>query len=188
MSKKLVGFTGLAESGKSTAAGLLQVVWRDAGVHSNILAFADPLKMCLMGLFEFSPDQLYTIEGKETVDPRYGVTPRHIMQQFGTEFVRKVVPDLWVILMEEELSKVWSKDEWIIIDDVRFADEARLVRKLNGTVVHMQDRGGIGSDHATEAGLAVQEKDIVVSNVGGLADLKLIMRLLGESCQDSNCL
>jgi hypothetical protein len=160
---RVIGFTGPAGCGKTTAAKYLENKY---GVPS-IKSFAAPMKRCLMDLFKFTPEQLYTLEGKEALDPRYGVTPRLVMQRFGTEFVRSTVPNLWVILMEQSI--INHPIGVILIDDCRFEDEATLIRKY-GTLVHITDRCLVKHDHKSESGVQLMDGDIVVQNTGTLED------------------
>ena len=162
MKRKLIAFAGPAGSGKSTAAEVL---------GGNILSFAAPLKKCLLDLFQFKPEQLYTLAGKEAVDERYGVSPRTVMQKFGTEFVREVVPNLWEILMKQELGK-FSKESLVVIDDCRFPAEVDLVRNEGGVVVHITGRSLISSTHKSERGLKIYSEDIVIDNSSTLEDFK----------------
>jgi hypothetical protein len=173
--KKLVGFAGPAGCGKSTAA-MSYISARQAtkaGERGIVLSYATPLKRCLRDLFQFKPSQLATMEAKQTVDSRYGVTPRHLMQQFGTEFVRKVVPDLWLILMDQTLTSYRaSPSSWVVcVDDVRFSDEADLIREAGGSIVHLTGRGGIDGDHESEREIPRLDKDIVADNSGSLGQL-----------------
>jgi hypothetical protein len=138
------------------------------------------LKKCLKDLFNFSDHQLKTLEGKETIDLRYGVSPRVIMQKFGTEFVRKTVPGLWEKLMRDKINGDPAKN--YVIDDCRFPTEAQLVRDLGGIVVHLTNRkdGKVYKKkwyeklfgHKSERGVKVMEGDIVIDNSGSLEYLK----------------
>jgi hypothetical protein len=161
--RRVLAFTGPKGCGKTTAAEILvEYSW-------TLCSFAEPLKKCLKDLFQFSDEQLYTLAGKEAVDIRYGVSPRRVMQVFGTEFVRNVVPDLWVILMQENLIKYTGN---ITIDDVRFEDEAALVRSFGGIVVHIVGRGTYSKDHKSEAGVQIKEGDFCLQNTGTKTELK----------------
>jgi len=138
-----------------------------------------PLKKCLKDLFDFSDHQLKTWEGKEAIDPRYGVSPRSVMQQFGTEFVRKTVPGLWEHLMKVDIERFSGNHA---IDDCRFPTEAQLARDMGGVVVHITGRKG-GKvykkkwwerflNHKSERGVKVMPGDIVIDNTGGLEYMK----------------
>lgn len=172
---KLIGFTGLAGSGKTTAANILRDLLSNEKRARLVVvkSFAGPLKDCLLTLFDFEYEQLYTMEGKETIDERYGVTPRLIMQRFGTEFIRTTVPNLWEILMEENIVRCGDSETGIIIDDVRFEPEADLIRSMGGRVVHIKGRGGIDSDHESEAGLKIKDQDFTINNKGDMDLLRL---------------
>ena len=160
MRRKLIGFTGPAGCGKTTAAACLS---------SHTYSFATPMKDCLKRLFDLDLDQLYTLEGKEAIDPRYGVSPRFLLQRFGTEFIRSTVPDLWIILMRKQLNKL-PTDMFIVIDDVRFEDEAEMVRQEGGTIVHILGRSMIKSDHSSERLIGIHPKDLTFSNNGSLKE------------------
>ena len=127
----IIGFTGGKGSGKTTAAQYLQSITPNSAVFS----YADPLKRFLMDFMGLSQEQVFTLEGKETVDPRYGVTPRRIMEAFGTDFIRTTIPNFWVVKMSMRL--FGTDYDHIFIDDIRFDDEAELVRSLGGRVIHI---------------------------------------------------
>jgi len=168
----IIAFTGPKGCGKSSAARMLK--------DFEIISFAAPMKKCLKDLFNFSDHQLTTLEGKEAIDPRYGVSPRVIMQQFGTEFVRKTVPGLWEKLMIDRINGDILKD--YAIDDCRFPTEAQLVRDMGGVVVHLTGRrdGKVYMrrwyedflGHRSERGVKVLSTDIVIDNSGSLSDLR----------------
>ncbi len=162
---KLIGFTGQMEAGKTTAAKV---------TGFELLNFADPLKKCIGELFLFSEDQLHTMKGKNTVDDTWGATPREIMQQFGTEFIRANFPGFWVKRMDTVLSSQALYKNNVAIGDIRFEDEAQMVRDLGGTVVHIvrHTEGNEFSGHASEQKLKVKYGDHVLENTGSLSDFK----------------
>jgi len=172
MKNKLIGFTGPKGVGKTTAATLLKDHFMP---DLEIIAFASPMKKCLQQLFRFSDDQLYTLEGKEAVDPRYEVSPREVMQKFGTEFVRNTVPDLWIILMENRIKEL---GEAAIIDDVRFDNEAQLIRALGGRVIHVFGRTEFSGEHESEQGITFEPEDLELNNNYDIYTLKLHIQAL----------
>lgn len=172
MKNKLIGFAGPKGVGKTTTARLLKDHFMP---DLEVIAFASPMKECLQQLFKFSDDQLYTLEGKEAVDPRYGVSPREIMQRFGTEFVRNTVPDLWVILMEERIKELGGA---AIIDDVRFEDEAQLIRDLGGRIIHVFGRAEFSGGHESEQGITFEPDDLELNNSYDMYTLKLHVQAL----------
>ena len=164
---KLFGFAGPMGCGKTTCA---------KAISHAVCSFALPMKNCLQDLFGFEDNQLYTMEGKQAVDPRYGVSPRLIMQRFGTEFVRTTVPDLWIILMRTTLGNLREVADIACVDDIRFNDEAALIREMGGTVVHIVGRVGVESNHASELGIVIHSSDIIFDNKPGLLSLPMRLR------------
>lgn len=130
----LVGFTGRARSGKNTAANVLERMAIKRGLTVEQFAFADPLKAMIGELGLFSMNELDCI--KEQIIPSIGVSPRFLMQTLGTEWGRDIVhPNLWVILMKNKLLN--STADLKIVTDVRFENEARLIRSLCGGIVRV---------------------------------------------------
>jgi len=172
---KLIGFAGAKAAGKTTAARHLV---RERGYV--IRSFAAPLKTFLADFMNFSPDQMYTLEGKEKMDPRYGVSPRRVMESFGTDFIRKTIPDFWVVKMKETLLR--DKSLSIAVDDLRFDSEADLIRSLGGIVVHIEGRGHnlLARKHwwyrwflpKSERGITVKPGDIIIDNSGLYTELQ----------------
>lgn len=132
MAKTVIGFMGLAGAGKTTTARILQAKARR---NSSILPFAAPLKEAVQGLFLFSDEQLYTA-AKDEIDPRWGFTPRRALQVIGTDAIRdRLNHNFWVMRMEEVIRE--STSEVILIDDVRFENEADLITSFRGVNIHV---------------------------------------------------
>lgn len=145
--RTLIAFTGLAGSGKSTAAKYLVE-------HHGFtrVRFAGPLKdmMRALGLTEAE------IEGdrKETpCDLLGGKTPRFAMQTIGTEWGRDIVAqDLWIRAFNASLAKVPAGVP-VVVDDARFPNEADAIVAAGGVLVRIV-RPGAGSGaagHSSEA-------------------------------------
>ena len=104
----IIGFMGEIKSGKDTAGDYIVEKF-----SYKKEAMAGHLKRACQIIFQFEDHQLYgTQEQKETPDPRWeNVTPRQIMQFFGTECMRdmmgKIMPELgkgiWVKSLELKL-------------------------------------------------------------------------------------
>ena len=163
---KIIAFTGAAGSGKSTAA---RVLVEDFGY--NLVKFAGPLKDMLraIGLNESE------IEGHlkgEPCDLLGGQTPRHAMQTLGTEWGRQMICDtLWIDIWE---SRVLEHD-FVVVDDMRFSNEAARVRAFGGRIIRVDRRDlsmfkGTNRQHASEAQLSGVPADQTISNNGSLAD------------------
>jgi hypothetical protein len=149
----IVGITGRAGSGKTTASN-----WFLRN-HKNCIAlsFARPLKRMMLELIRdavpknwpHSPSAYMTNPDlKNEPIPFLGnQTARRIMQTLGTEWGRNAVhPDFWVDMaatrVERTLGSPFHQGEdmhvRIVFDDVRFANEADMIRRYGGTILRLE--------------------------------------------------
>jgi hypothetical protein len=166
---RLIGISGRARAGKDSCASVL------TGELGFVrIAFADALKDGARAMFGFSEEQ---IGGslKETVDARFGVSPRRVMQLLGTDFGRKLIAeDLWVRLAGARIDLAREKGaRGIVVPDVRFPNEAQAVRAWGGRVWRVE-RPGVAdvAAHESETALDRYDFDAVIDNDGTLADLR----------------
>jgi len=171
MTLRLVGFAGRAGSGKTTAAK--ELIQRGFTRWS----FAGPLKagMVAMG-FPEPPTQ----ELKEQLIPGFEFSWRDAAQKLGTEWGRALDTDLWVKLAEFELLKLGEGN--FVFDDVRFENEAAMIRRLGGHIVHLSGRkADMAEDtakHASERGIARAAYGITMDNSEGVSMPERIQSLL----------
>lgn len=169
----IIGLCGLAGSGKTTVAKMLE---DDLGFAR--LSFAGPLKAMTRAL-GLSLREMAGDLKERPCRQLCGKTPRQFMQLLGTEFGRQMIgEDFWVqtfiAAVERELLDATADQRplHIVSDDVRFPNEAQAIRDLGGIVVRI-DRPGAGSasgaGHASEA-LAFPV-DGVFTNAGTETDL-----------------
>jgi len=153
----LIGLTGRAGVGKDTIADHL------VAVHGFVkVSFAQPLKAGLCAMFGWSPDQLDDREWKETPLPDIGKSPRQLMQLVGTEYGRDMVhPDLWLILARQRIGALRAR---VVVSDVRFENEAAMIREMGGSVIHVRRNVPDVSVHASEAGVAIDANDSILMN------------------------
>ena len=153
---RLIGIAGPARAGKDTLASYLLDNLSDDWSRSS---FADPLKAMLSVIGVDCSD-----DAKAVIDDSYGVTPRHMMQTLGTEWGRHMIDgDMWV--------KVFARlnaGKCVIVPDVRFENEAELVRE-HGVLIHLVGRGGIEGNHASENPVEFKPGDIVIDNSRDMA-------------------
>ena len=162
----VLGITGRAGSGKTTAADVLvKAGWKR-------VKMAGPLKDMLrsIGLTDRH------IEGdlKEVpCDLLCGQTPRHAMITLGTEWGRDIIGgNLWVGLARQRIMQAMSEGYNVVVDDVRFNNEADIIRDLGGTVLEIRRDGAIKIDHKSEGGVRA---DMFFDNNKGAADLERYM-------------
>lgn len=133
-----MGFKG---SGKDTVGKHL------VRVHGfKQTAFAKPLKQSLAVLMGWPEKDLEgttvkSREWRESPDPYWSsqlgrnITPRHAMQQFGTEIIRRNVHnDFWVMRTQKLMEQ--SPGDWVITD-VRFPNEVNMIRSMGGVIVRV---------------------------------------------------
>jgi hypothetical protein len=139
----IIGFVGFIGSGKDTAADYLV---NFHGFRRD--SFANTLKDAVAAVFGWDRVLLEgrTAEARawrEQVDPWWAerldmphLTPRWILQWWGTEVCRKAFhDDIWIASLENKLRN--SKDN-IVISDVRFPNEIKAIHNAGGVVVRIQ--------------------------------------------------
>ena len=165
----IIGLCGRAGSGKSSVARFLVEKYK-----AKRVAFADPLKKIAMDLWGFSPEQVYgEADVKETVDPRWGISPREAMQRLGQSARDHLSNDIWCKYALDNLS-----EGRYVVDDVRYLNEAYEIAsrgfllRLHCTDSISQDKGTHPSEAQVDLippGLVYAE--IVGSREEGLEDL-----------------
>ena len=138
----IIGVCGLIGAGKDTIADYL------VNIHQfRRESFANTLKDAVSAVFGWDRELL---EGRtkqsrawrEQVDPwwaeRVGMlelTPRWVLQYWGTEVVRKAFHDnTWIASLENKLRK--SNDD-IVISDCRFPNEIEAIKRAGGIVIRV---------------------------------------------------
>ena len=135
----IIGICGLIGSGKGIVADTL------VEKHNfKKISFADKLKDGVASVFGWDRDMLEgeTVESREwretqddfwTKETGRTITPRLVLQEFGTECMRNGFSDnIWVSLVKQEILNNPTVN--FVIPDVRFKNEVEMVKKLNGQV------------------------------------------------------
>nr|DAO91443.1 MAG TPA: deoxynucleoside monophosphate kinase [Caudoviricetes sp.] len=162
----LIGIAGPAQSGKSTLAGEFRRLVEFRGQKFSEQPFAGPLKRMLASIGVDVSDlskncPVPFLDGK--------VTPRVMMQTLGTEWGRALLPHLWLCVWQHELD---DSAHCVCVPDVRFDNEAGLIRSLGGTIVHISRKPTAEMlavpAHASETGIARAKGDIIFRNDRGI--------------------
>ena len=155
---RLIGIAGKARSGKDTAATYLL---NKLGGNWSTASFADPMKAMLNAIDVDTSD-----EAKDLPSNQYGVSTRHMLQTLGTEWGRDGIgSNFWIDVFARS-----NAGQFVIVPDVRFENEAELIRK-HGFLIHIEGRGGIEGSHISEQQLDFHDDDIFVNNRGSLSEL-----------------
>lgn len=199
----IIGFVGFIGSGKDTAADYLV---NFHGFRRD--SFANTLKDAVAAVFGWDRVLLEgrtkeAREWREQVDQWWAdrldipdLTPRWILQRWGTEVCRKGFhDDIWIASVENKMRKTTDN---IVISDVRFPNEIKAIHNAGGLVVRIkrgpepewyQDAANMNAGrsnmswlmsktrmeqlgiHASETAWVGGEIDHVVSNDGSIDDL-----------------
>lgn len=137
----VIGISGQKRTGKDTLA---QFLVERHGYERH--AFADPLKELALkdDRYIFSTgsrmvrlSEVIERQGWEVAKDLYPEV-RRTLQVLGTEVVRGVKATHWIDLMDDLLLQANYDGKKIVVPDVRFANEAALIRQWGGKVVEIQ--------------------------------------------------
>lgn len=164
----LIGIMGKKGSGKDTVSDYLV-----ENYQFHKLAFADPIKQVAQIMFDFTEPQLNG-ELKETIDKRWGISPREVFQKLGTEFGQFDLPKYFPTLGEKVNRNFWVerlKIEYgklpincnVIVSDVRFNHEIEEIKKMGGKIIYIERNERIWEKqdgHLSEKEMETLDKDL----------------------------
>lgn len=129
----LIGLTGFAGHGKSTVAAHLQEHhgFVKMGLADEVKAMARRINPILdWGVDEpiRLTDAFDWAKGDENLVKASFPEYRRFLQHLGTDGVRKIAPDFWVLALKTRITAHQhnNEDSRIVVDDVRFPNEACL--------------------------------------------------------------
>lgn len=164
----LIGITGFVGVGKSTAASFF--------INKGFipLSFATPLKDAVALLFGWDREM---VEGS-TEESRawreqpdlfwsekfgYSISPREVLQKFGTESMRNVFhSDFWIIKLFQNL----DPNKNYVVADVRFPNEGEAIRLAGGYILKIQSptQKEAAYAHSSETQQHLINTDHVITN------------------------
>ena len=135
----IIGIAGLIGSGKGTVADIL------VEQHNfTKISFADKLKDGVAASFGWNRELLEgdtdeSRQWRETVDEFWTnetgreITPRLVLQEFGTDCMRNGFYDgIWVSLIKQEILN--NPETNYVVPDVRFKNEIDVINNLGGKI------------------------------------------------------
>lgn len=150
----VIGICGKKFNGKDTIADYLV-----ENYGYTKISLGDALKRGLKEIFGFTNEQLWGNK-KEEIDTYWKVTPREIMQYIGTDCLRiKIGTDfphignnLWIMALEKNIASLIEQGITnIVIPDLRFPNEEKIVKKFNGIIIRVvRPSIKMNDDHISE--------------------------------------
>ena len=137
----IIGISGFEGSGKNTLADILV---REFEFRNE--SFAGHLKDVLAAVFQWDRNMLEGTTEQSRHDRLkvdkwwsdklgYSVTPKDVMRSVGTDLFRQHFDEnIWVYSLEKKLAN--SKN--IVLSDVRFKNEAEMVKRLGGVLIRVK--------------------------------------------------
>jgi len=153
----IIGLSGYKQSGKTTLAnrlatrGFKKVSFKDGLIAEMMDTLPDVLRaMC----YEYgtSLDKLFKDKP---------IVMRALMQNYGTNLRRNEDNDYWVNIWKESVSNTKGN---IVVDDVRFKNEAQAVKDAGGILIRVIKEGQVNTDpHQSEVEHLELEYDFTIS-------------------------
>jgi len=142
MTAKIIAICGKKRSGKDVLANYIAHKY-----GYTKLAFADPLKNIVKVIFDFNDIQVGIDEincdgtEKDTIDERWGVSPRQALQFFGTEIfqnnIQQLIPNINKDFFANTLIKKIKENHTYVISDIRFLHEYEKLKTLDLTIIRI---------------------------------------------------
>lgn len=177
--------------------------------HIKAYSFADPLKRFCVDVLGLKEEQCYGTDDQKNTPTKFVwgdfmklgcvcppnrtpedfMTGREVMQQFGTDVMRKLYKGVWVDTTLRKIKR--EKPGVAIICDVRFWDEADGILENDGQVMRLMRAPFAGQDeHESETALdnyprfstVVDNRDVTITMNNALV-LKALIDLWGEEWQ-----
>lgn len=190
MKPRVIGFCGKKGSGKNFVAGILAGMIRDKGKSATCHAFADPIKRYCNTVLDIPESLLWGDDYAKSTETKYKwstmpeelfigpmrhmrilalladrkfLTVREVLQIVGTDLGRRVWgEDIWIQSMRRLICQ--TSADYFLITDVRFPNEANVVRENGGKLWMIKGRGKEGDSHSTENSIDGCVPDVVILN------------------------
>src|ERR1041385_511621 len=157
----IIGLSGKKQSGKNQVARFITKIYKNKIILET--AFADELKLEVADACNTTVDEIQLHKD----------TYRNLLQLWGTNYRRKFYgEDYWIKKLLFKISN--SVADITIITDVRFLNEAQMVKQIGGYLVRIERPSDsvLIDRHPSEIELDDYKKfDFIIKNDGTLDDL-----------------
>lgn len=169
---KVIGFIGPAGCGKTTLSKHLV----NNIPNSISLSFSDTMRNFISHLFPIDPEKLINEKDQYTTPEMFWqgehLTYGRLQQVFGTEIGRGLSKNVWVHHLENKLVYLLTSTSTppvnlVIIDSIRFLNEAGMLRNYGARLIKLTRPGNAGSrkqNHQSETEMAAIQPDYELDN------------------------
>ena len=155
---KVICLSGVARSGKDTAAEILKNTLEENGKSVLVTHYADLLKYICKTFFNWNGEK----------DER----GRSLLQYVGTDVVRKKNPNFWVDFIVNVIKLFEKEWDFVVISDTRFPNEVTRLKEFGLDVIHVRvERTGFSSEltdeqkkHPSETAMDGFPVDVALTN------------------------
>jgi hypothetical protein len=155
------GALKLLEDEKISCDMLIDLLWRRVAVCPNGMDYDTEFwidKGAVISPLVYVMDYA----SLENMEGYYVTSMRNLLQIYGTEYRRAQNLDYWV----EAWRALHPSGHWLI-PDIRFENEAQMVRQRDGIIIRVERPGqepAAGSEHASEQHFSAIFSDVVIRN------------------------
>jgi len=121
---KIILISGKAFSGKDSTANLLKAKFETNGKKVLIAHYGDLVKYVCKTFFDW-----------DGVKDNYG---RTLLQEVGTDKIRKMYPNFWIDFIGKILTAFYSEWDYVLIPDTRFPNEINSMKDNFDDVISMR--------------------------------------------------
>lgn len=167
MAKKVIAICGYKRSGKDTVANFIQ-----SNYNYSHVKIANSLKNICKYMFDFTDDEMET-DSKDVLNDQWGVTPRKVLQYFGTEMmqyhIQELIPNIgrefWIRKCIKDMESL--NNDKIVISDLRFIHEYEALKRKYGKslyILKLLKTGDKCDCHESETEWEKIQADYIISN------------------------
>lgn len=109
MKPKIITFSGKAQAGKTTSRAILNEYLTNKGKKCLNISYGDYVKTIARDYYGWNGEK--------------DEAGRTLLQELGTDKIRKKNPDFWVYTVIRLVDAIGSDFDYILIDDARFPNE-----------------------------------------------------------------